>query len=407
MTEAITPLSGANELALKAEIARLNKMIQALMNRAERNASLQGSAFNLFQTAVTLEDQVRHRTQELDAALQENQKITRALRESENKYRLLADNVDDVIFIQDMNLNYTYVSPSVKNLIGYEPEEVLEQPLSEILTPSSLDRVMKTLSEDLELEKSGKRESSPLSRTIQLEMTRKDGTTVWVESKCNFFRDDDQRLMGILGVTRDITRRKASEEKIQQMAFHDALTGLPNRKLFSDRLGIALVQAKRNQKKVGIAMLDLDNFKVINDTLGHDMGDLLLKVATERLSGELRKGDTVARFGGDEFLLILPDLNLIEDAIGVAQKIVDSFDKPFLIDTHQLAVTTSIGIAVYPDDGTEEGILLKNADIAMYQAKQAGRARYRIYKNTSRRRTGVTLKYQFLSDQCDLEDLKW
>jgi diguanylate cyclase (GGDEF)-like protein len=164
------------------------------------------------------------------------------------------------------------------------------------------------------------------------------------------------------------------------MAFHDSLTGLPNRKLFSDRLSIVLAHARRNQKKVGIAMLDLDNFKDVNDTLGHDVGDILLKATAEQLSAALRKGDTVARFGGDEFVLILPDLEVIEDAIQVAQKIVDRFRKPFLIDTHQLVVTTSIGIAVYPNDGIEEGILLKNADIAMFQAKQAGRARYQLYK---------------------------
>ena len=110
------------------------------------------------------------------------------------------------------------------------------------------------------------------------------------------------------------------------------------------------------------------------------LGDLLLKETAERLSAALRKGDTIARFGGDEFVLILPDLEVIEDAIQVAQKIVDSFREPFLIDTHQLVVTTSIGIAVYPNNGMDEGILLKNADIAMYQAKQAGRARYQLYK---------------------------
>ena len=127
-------------------------------------------------------------------------------------------------------------------------------------------------------------------------------------------------------------------------------------------------------------MLDLDNFKNVNDTLGHDVGDLLLKATAERLKAALRKGDTVARFGGDEFVLILPELKVVEDAIKVAQKIVDSFRKPFLIDTHKLVVTTSIGIAVCPDDGTDEGVLLKNADIAMYQAKQAGRDRYQLYK---------------------------
>lgn len=184
----------------------------------------------------------------------------------------------------------------------------------------------------------------------------------------------------ILLAIEDITERKKYEEKIQQMAFHDSLTGLPNRKLFSDRLGIVLAQAKRNKKKVGIVMLDLDNFKDVNDTFGHDVGDTLLKAVAERLSGTLRKSDTVARFGGDEFVLIFPDMEVIEEAIQVVQKIIDRFHKPFLIDTHQLVVTTSIGIAVYPNDGMDEEILMKNADIAMYQAKQAGRARYQLYK---------------------------
>jgi diguanylate cyclase (GGDEF)-like protein/PAS domain S-box-containing protein len=193
-----------------------------------------------------------------------------------------------------------------------------------------------------------------------------------------------QRMSGkeriILLAIEDITERKQSEEKIQQMAFHDSLTGLPNRKLFSDRLGIALIHAQRNQEKVGIVMLDLDNFKDVNDTLGHDAGDIVLKAAAMRLSAELRKVDTVTRFGGDEFVLILPDLKVIEDAIPVAQKIVDSFRKSFLIETKQLIVTMSMGIAVYPNDGTDEAMLLKNADIAMYQAKQAGRDRYQLCK---------------------------
>ncbi len=193
-----------------------------------------------------------------------------------------------------------------------------------------------------------------------------------------------QRVSGkeriILLAIEDITERKHSEEKIQQMALHDSLTGLPNRKLFSDRLGIDLAQAQRNQRKIGIMMLDLDNFKDVNDTLGHDVGDILLKATAERLSAALRKGDTVARFGGDEFVLIVHDMEAIESATQFAQRIVDRFRKPFFIDTHQLVVTTSIGIAVYPNDGIDEGILLKNADIAMYQAKQAGRSRYQLCK---------------------------
>jgi diguanylate cyclase (GGDEF)-like protein len=131
-------------------------------------------------------------------------------------------------------------------------------------------------------------------------------------------------------------------------------------------------------------MLDLDHFKEVNDTLGHDVGDLLLKATAERLRTALRDSDTVARIGGDEFALILPDLKGINDAIQVAQKIVASFRKPFPIDTHQLLMTTSIGIAVYPNDGTDEGMLLKNADQAMYQAKQTGRDRYRFYEKVAK-----------------------
>jgi diguanylate cyclase (GGDEF)-like protein/PAS domain S-box-containing protein len=202
----------------------------------------------------------------------------------------------------------------------------------------------------------------------------------WVFAKASPLHDQSGNIIGAIESIRDITDRKQADEKIRQMAYHDSLTGLPNRTLFFDRLGIALAQSQRNQKGVAITMLDLDNFKDVNDTLGHDVGDLLLKAAAERLSAALRKGDTVARFGGDEFVLILPDLKGIEDVIQVAQKIVDSFRKPFLIDTHQLILTTSIGIAVYPQDGTEEDILLKNADKAMYQAKQTGRDRYQLYK---------------------------
>jgi diguanylate cyclase (GGDEF)-like protein len=179
----------------------------------------------------------------------------------------------------------------------------------------------------------------------------------------------------------DITARKQTEEAIRQMAYHDALTGLPNRKLFFDRLGIALAQAQRNQRGVAIAMLDLDNFKDVNDHLGHDVGDLVLREAAERLSDTMRRGDTVARFGGDEFILILPELKGT-DAVQVAEKLVDAFHKPFLIDDHELIITTSVGIAIYPGDGMDADALIKNADIAMYQAKQTGRDRYQLCKKS-------------------------
>ncbi len=280
---------------------------------------------------------------------------------------ILASIKTEVIMVVDSHRRIQMVNESV-NIFGFSPEEVINKTTDLLYLDRRVDKNRPTEIYD-SINKIGFHIGQATGR-------KRTGETFPLEIMTVSLKGSE----GVVVVIRDITERKQTEEKIRQMAYHDSLTGLPNRKLFSDRLNIAIVQAQRNQKKVGIAMLDLDHFKDVNDTLGHDIGDLTLKATAERLHAALRKGDTIARFGGDEFVLILPDLETIEDAIQVAQKIVDSFCKPFLVDTHQLVVTTSIGIAVYPDDGTDDDILLRNADIAMYQAKQAGRARYQLYK---------------------------
>jgi diguanylate cyclase (GGDEF)-like protein/PAS domain S-box-containing protein len=282
---------------------------------------------------------------------------------------ILASIKTEVIMVVDSHRRIQMVNESV-NIFGFSPEEVINKTTDLLYLDRRVDKNRPTEIYD-SINKIGFHIGQATGR-------KRTGETFPLEIMTVSLKGSE----GVVVVIRDITERKQTEEKIRQMAYHDSLTGLPNRKLFSDRLNIAIVQAQRNQKKVGIAMLDLDHFKDVNDTLGHTMGDLFLKATAERLHADLRKGDTIARFGGDEFVLILPDLETIEDAIQVAQKIVDSFCKPFLVDTHQLVVTTSIGIAVYPDDGTDDDILLRNADIAMYQAKQAGRARYQLYKKT-------------------------
>ena len=213
---------------------------------------------------------------------------------------------------------------------------------------------------------------------FDLRLVKPEGALFWAHLEATAAQSEDGAPVCRVVIS-DITARKQAEEKIHQMAYYDSLTGLPNRQLFSDRLAVALTHARRNHRRVAVAMFDLDNFKDVNDNLGHDVGDLLLKAAAERLSAALRESDTVARFGGDEFVLVLPDLKQADDVIPAVRKIVESFREPFLIGAHQLFVTTSIGIAVHPDDGTQENILLKNADSAMYQAKQTGRNRYQIY----------------------------
>jgi diguanylate cyclase (GGDEF)-like protein/PAS domain S-box-containing protein len=299
-----------------------------------------------------------------------------AIRQSEESRRLLLHAIGDGVFGVNAAGQLTFVNPAALRMLGFSAEEMLGQSAHAMIHHSHGDGSNYAVEECPMYASYSKAIDS---HVIDETLWRKDGSSFPVEYSSMSITQEG-KVVGAVVSFKDITKRRQTEEKIRQMAYHDSLTGLPNRKLFSDRLGIALTQAPRNQKMIGVGMLDLDHFKDVNDTLGHDVGDLLLKTTAERLSAALRKGDTVARFGGDEFVLILPDLKGAKDAIRVAQKIVDSFQKPFLIDAHRLVVTTSIGIAVYPDDGTDEGVLLKNADIAMYQAKQAGRNRYRLYK---------------------------
>jgi len=159
----------------------------------------------------------------------------------------------------------------------------------------------------------------------------------------------------------------------EHLAYHDSLTGLPNRRLLLDRLSVALQQARRNGVRVGVLFLDLDRFKVINDSLGHGAGDRFLQAVSRRLRESVREGDTLARIGGDEFTLVLPDIARAEDAGRVALKLADSMAQPVVVDSHELFVTTSVGVAVFPEDGTDAETLIRHADIAMYRAKEAGR----------------------------------
>jgi len=197
------------------------------------------------------------------------------------------------------------------------------------------------------------------------------------------------------------TERKRAEETLRYMAYHDPLTGLPNRALFNDRLTLELARAQRNRQKLAVMLLDLDYFKNINDTLGHSVGDRLLQVAGNRLRSLLRSSDTVARMGGDEFLLMLPEIARVQDTSRVAQKILGAFREPFVLDGHKLHTTASIGIATYPDAGEDADTLTKNADIAMYRAKKRGRNNYEHYSvevnaTHSKGMTGATRNYAHL-----------
>ena len=187
------------------------------------------------------------------------------------------------------------------------------------------------------------------------------------------------RLTGRVVAFHDITERKRAEDTIKQMAYHDDLTGLPNRRLLNDRFSIELARARRSGQKLILMLLDLDRFKDVNDTLGHGVGDGMLRVVGSRLGSLLRGSDTAARVGGDEFVLLLPEMSLLEHADVVAQRILGAIRRPLAVDGHELCTTASLGIALYPEDGEDADTLIEKADLAMYWAKREGRDSYRWY----------------------------
>jgi diguanylate cyclase (GGDEF)-like protein/PAS domain S-box-containing protein len=202
---------------------------------------------------------------------------------------------------------------------------------------------------------------------------RKNGELFWEHVSISPVRNDDGEIVRFIAVKEDVTVRKDYEKRLLYQAHYDELTKLPNRILTTDRLGQSLARADRTQTSVGIAFIDLDGFKKVNDTLGHTYGDDLLRIAARRLVGCIRASDTVGRLGGDEFLVILPDLTDGSHAAAVADKILKAFQEPFVILGHSISTTASIGLTIYPEDGREAEILLRNADAAMYRAKDAGR----------------------------------
>ena len=192
----------------------------------------------------------------------------------------------------------------------------------------------------------------------------------------------NRKFFGTYGVARDITDRKRAEELISYQAYHDILTDLPNRILFKDRLGLAVIQARRNRAELAVMFVDLDRFKLVNDTLGHVKGDELLQHVSGRLKNCLRRGDTLARIGGDEFTAVLPELRDRQDAEIIAEKFLESLRQPFFLDGKEVYISASIGIAVYPSDGDSIDELLRHADIAMYYVKSQGKNAHAFYESS-------------------------
>jgi len=304
----------------------------------------------------------------------ERKQAEEALRESEARLRKLFEAIPEAVMVHDEEGNILHINDVGAKRLEWSMEDLVGKNLREFVKPENAllisDHVRKART----------------NGSCSFETTYVARTGRHIVAEVNERPIELEGNNVILSVARDITERKRAEQQLAYMATHDSLTDLPNRVLFNDRLTLALAQAHRHQHKLAVMLLDLDRFKDINDTLGHSVGDQLLRVASKRLKRLLRKSDTLARMGGDEFLFLVSDMARLENATEVARKILESFREPFLVEDHELHTTASMGITIFPDDGDDADTLLKNADIAMYSAKQKGRNNYQRYASTMKTR---------------------
>ncbi|CAM3181480.1 PAS domain S-box protein [Filibacter tadaridae] len=306
--------------------------------------------------------------------ISESKAIEEALIRSEEKYRLIADNMTDLVAVINENGIVNYVSPSFLPVLGFPPEQFEGKQAFGNVHPEELHEVRGKFY-DLFRTKDG----------CDMEFRYKHNTMgwIWVEAKGSYFIDEEHGKPFLLVVLRVIEEKRLLREELKSMAFHDELTGLPNRRLFQEKMHQALKEAKRHRRKCALLYLDIDKFKWVNDHLGHSTGDKLLKQFSERISLVLRDSDIFSRQGGDEFLILLPEIEDEESVRLIAARIMESLQQEWVIEGNAFTTTSSIGIAIYPKDGGDTDKLLTNADKAMYEAKKSGRNTYRMYSQVS------------------------
>src|SRR5215211_6186567 len=301
----------------------------------------------------------------------ERKKVERVIIESEERFRSLVQYSSDIITILEADGTVRYVSPAVERVTGYRPEEQVGTNAFGSVHPDDKERALATFAAVLK--------RSGLHPALEFRVPHKDGSWRYLEHVVNNLLDDPA-VRGVVVNSWDVTERKALVEQLSYQAFHDLLTGLPNRALFMDRLERALTRAHRRGTRVAVLFTDLDNFKVINDSLGHKAGDQLLVAVAERLKTCLRPEDTAARLGGDEFTILVEDIAGVGEGVQIAKRIAEILQPPFTLEEQEVFATVSTGIALNSPTEERPADLLRHADLAMYRAKHRGKARYEVFE---------------------------
>jgi diguanylate cyclase (GGDEF)-like protein/PAS domain S-box-containing protein len=301
-------------------------------------------------------------------------RLSKALRESEERWKFALEGAGDGVWDWNVPADKVIFSKRYKDMYGFSDDDVAtnEDAWEQRIHADDRARVEDDIHACLE----GRTETYSNEHRVRC----KDGNIKWVLSRGMVVsRDADGNALRMIGTHTDITDRKAAADYMQYQAQHDVLTGLPNRALMTYRLQQALAQAKRDKTRSAVMFIDLDKFKPVNDTLGHAIGDLLLKEVAQRMQSSVRAADTVARIGGDEFIVVLPIIEQEQDAMIVAEKILHALHQPFKVAGHTLNISASVGVAVYPEHGDNDQLLIRNADTAMYYAKQDGRNNFKFF----------------------------
>lgn len=289
--------------------------------------------------------------------------------ESENRFRIIADNTHDVIILMDYKGEILYVSPSTKQVYGFEPEEYMEKPAFYNVHPEDLAHVRTIYQQAVKEVK---------NYVIEIRMQHKTNGWLRTELQGTPIFNEQGQFIHMLTITRDITPQKEHEKKLHHYAYHDSLTGLPNRRFFKQRLAEEIASKHEQGETLAVILLDIDRFKEINDQLGHEVGDAVIEEFSRRLSQPLTDRDIATRLGGDEFVLLLPSIKTREQAVHFAQDIQHAMEAPWFIENGPSKVSASMGVALIPLAGATVSSVLKSADLAMYKAKEAGRGTFRF-----------------------------